>query len=370
MTGDSFGTFFLPGPTEVRTPVLAAMLQPMLPHRGAQFESLYDRCDRGLRSVFRTARPVYLASSSATGLMEGSVRCAPAGPVLALVNGAFSERYAQVARATGREVHEYTVPLGAVHDPAVVHEHLVRTAATCVTVAHSETSTGALNDVRALAGVAHANGAVILVDSVTGLAGALLETDRWDLDFVFTGSQKALALPPGLAFGVASAAFIEQAAARPHRGTYFDLVEFEKYAHKRQTPNTPALSLLYALDVQVADIAAEGIEARWARHAAMQAQTERWVAELAQELDPAFAMLAPAGARSPTVSCVRVPPGIVSSSIVRGTADRGFVIGSGYGALKDSTFRIGHMGDHSPTGLGACLAAVRDTIQAVISERR
>ena len=364
MTG--FGTFFLPGPTEVRRPILEAMLQPMLPHRGDAFEALYARCDAGLRAVFRTSRPVYLATSSATGLMEGSLRSAPAGDVLALVNGAFSDRYAQVALATGRTVHRDEVALGRVHCPADVADRLATTGARVVTVAHSETATGALQDVAALARVVHEAGAALLVDSVTGIGGAPCETDAWGLDVVFTGSQKALALPPGLAFGVASAEFIAQAAERPTRGTYFDFVEFEKYARANQTPNTPAVSLLYALDAQLRDVATEGIDARWARHAAMQRATVAWVEQLAREVDPAFAVLAPSGARSPTVTCVVVPERVAATRIVEATARRGLVIGTGYGPLKASTFRIGHMGDHDVDGLLRALATVRDAIEELV----
>jgi aspartate aminotransferase-like enzyme len=357
-----FGTFFLPGPTEVRPAILEAMRQPMLPHRGAAFEAMFGRCDDGLRPVFRTARPVYVATASATGLMEASIRCAPPGRVLALVNGAFSERYAHVAASCGREVVRADVPLGQVHAPTAVSALLAEHGARVVTVAHSETSTGALQDVHALLRVVHDAGAVLLVDSVTGLAGAPFETDAWDVDFVFTGSQKALALPPGLAFGVASARFIEEAARQPQRGTYFDLVEFEKFAHKRQTPNTPAVSLLYALEAQVAAIAAEGVEARWARHAAMQAATVAWVESLAREIDPAFGVLSPPGARSPTVTCVTLPATLRGPAVVDAVATRGYVIGAGYGALRETTIRIGHMGDHTVDGVRRVLDVVRDVL--------
>ncbi len=362
-----FGTFYLPGPTEVRRAVLEAMLPPMIPHRGAAFEALFGRCDAGLRTVFRTARPVYIASASATGLMEASIRCAPPGAVLALVNGAFSERYAQVAAACGRTVHRDDVALGRVHCPADVADRLAATGARVVTVAHSETATGALQDIPALARTVRAAGASMLVDSVTGIAGAPFETDAWDVDFVFTGSQKALALPPGLAFGVASAAYIAQAAAQPARGTYFDLAEFERFAHKRQTPNTPAVSLLYALDAQLRDVLAEGVEARWARHAAMQRVTLAWVESLARDIDPGFGVLAPDGARSPTVTCVTVPAGIDAARIVQAVGERGFVIGTGYGELKATTFRIGHMGDHDVAGVTRVLDVVREAIEVVLA---
>ncbi len=359
------GTFFLPGPTEVRTEILQEMMRPMLPHRSAAFEAVYARCDAGLRTVFRTSRPAYIASASATGLMEGAIRCAPSGIVLSLVNGAFSERFAQVASSCGRTVVRDDVALGLHHTPEQVAVLLEQTSARVVTLTHSETSTGALNDIAAIARVVHAAGAVILVDSVTGVAGAPLETDAWHLDFAFTGSQKALALPPGLALGVASQAFIEAAAHNTDRGTYFDLVEFEKYAVKSQTPNTPAISLFYALAAQVEAIAAEGMEARWQRHRDMQAMTLAWVWKLAADIDPAFAVLAPESGRSPTVTCVTLPAAMAGTVVAEATARRGYIIGAGYGPLRERTIRIGHMGDHTVTGLTNCLQAVRSAIESL-----
>ena len=353
-----FGTFFLPGPTEVRPEVLAAMARPMIPHRGAEFEALFGRLLDGLRLVFKTARPPLVSSSSATGLMEMAVRCAPPGPVLALVNGAFSERFAEIARACGRDVAVLEAPWGATFDDDALARALAARRFAAVAVVHSETSTGVLTDVRRVSDLAHAHGAMCLVDSVTGVGGAPLDADGWGLDFVLTGSQKALALPPGLAFGVASAEYVRRAAEAPARGRYFDVLEFEEYAHKRQTPNTPALPLLYALDAQLARVAAETIEGRWARHAAMAARTASWAEALAPAHDGSSGVLAPAGARSPTVSALRLPANTRGPDLVRAVAARGFTIGAGYGRLRDTTFRIGHMGDHTVETLENCLAAV------------
>jgi len=360
------GSFFLPGPTEVRPEILQQMARPMLPHRSAAFEKIYARCDAGLRPIFRTTRPVYIASASATGLMEGAIRCAPGGPVLSLVNGAFSERFAQVALSCGRTVVRDDVPLGMHHTPAQVAALLESSGARVVTLTHSETSTGALNDIENIARSVHEHDAVILVDSVTGLGGARLETDAWHLDFAFTGSQKALALPPGLALGVASEQFIEAAAGNIDRGTYFDLVEFEKYAVKNQTPNTPAISLFYALAAQVEAIALEGIEARWERHLRMQAITIAWATQLGSELHPDFGVLAPESGRSPTVTCVTLPATIHGSAVAAAVATRGFVIGAGYGPLREKTIRIGHMGDHTEVGLQRCLEIVRRCLEEAL----
>ncbi len=353
------GHFFLPGPTEVRPEILAAMTRPMIPHRGKVFERLFATIQAGLKPVFRTSRPVLISSSSATGLMEAGVRCAPAGPVLSMVNGAFSERFAQVARACGRTVEVLEVPLGETVPLEQVEAQLRAKSFAAVTVAHSETSTGALTDIRAVQELARRHGAMCLVDSVTGMAGTPVECDAWEMDYVFTGSQKALALPPGLAFCVASDAFLSQARSTTGRGLYFDLVEFEAFARKDQTPNTPAISLLFALEAQLAAIAVEGIEARWARHAAMAERVRVWAA--ARE---GYGILAAAGSRAHTVTAVTVPEGKSGKTIADQVEKEGYVIGSGYGKLKDKTFRIGHMGDHTRRGLEGCLAAIERVLAA------
>lgn len=347
------GHFFLPGPTEVRPEVLAAMTRPMIPHRGEAFERLFAALQVGLKLVFRTARPVLISSSSATGLMEAGVRCAPPGPILAMVNGAFSDRFAQVARACGRTVEVLEVPLGETVPLEQVETQLRAKSFAAVTVVHSETSTGALTDIRTVQELARRHGAICLADSVTGMAGTPVECDTWGMDYVFTGSQKALALPPGLAFAAASEDFLAKARSAGARGLYFDLVEFESFARKHQTPNTPAISLLYAAEVQLGAIAAEGIEARWARHAAMAARVRTWVAE-----HPGYGILAPAGSRADTVTAITVPEGGSGKEIATRVEREGYIIGAGYGKLRERTFRIGHMGDHTVRGLDACLAAI------------
>ncbi len=366
----AFGSFFLPGPTAVRAEVLAAMTRPMIAHRGKDFERMFARIQAGLGLVFKTTRPVFVSSSSATGLMEAAIRCAPAGPVLAIVNGAFAERFAHIARACGRETHALDVPVGEVPSPDDVAARLARRRYAVVTVVHSETSTGALTDVRAISDVAHAHGALCLVDSVTGLGGAPLHTDDGGFDFVLTGSQKALAMPPGLAFAVASADYMRTAAAAPNRGLYFDLVEFEEYGKKNQTPNTPALSLLYALEEQLQWIARETIEARWARHAAMADATHRWVGECAERTGIPLGILAREGSRSPTVTAVTLPAGITGARVQQTVLERsGITVGGGYGPAKDYTFRVGHMGDHTLDELAPCLAACEDALVSLTSGR-
>jgi len=359
-----FGRFFLPGPTEVRRSVLEAMLQPMIGHRSKSMEDLVARIEPELQYVFRTKRPVYIASSSATGLMEGAIRNGVRSSVLCLVNGAFSDRFFQIAKGCGVKAEALTVPYGQVHTPEMLAAALKGGKYDAVTVVHSETSTGALNPIAELARVAHDAGDVaLLVDSVSGLAGAPVETDKWELDFVLTGSQKAFAIPAGLAFAAARENIIERAKARTDRGIYFDLIEFDKSMQKNQTPNTPALSLFYALAAQLVDIRRETIEARWARHDAMARRMWAWVDEV-QGAGVPISVLAPEGYRSPTVTCVALPASKNGTDVTAAVKKRGYVISAGYGTLKDTTVRIGHMGDHSVEELDNVLDVLREVLTA------
>jgi predicted phosphoserine aminotransferase len=355
----AFGTFFLPGPTEVRPEVLAAMTQPMIGHRVSEMEDLIGHIQPRLRTVFRTARPVYISASSATGLMEGAVRNGARRRVLSLVNGAFSERFFQIAQATGLRADPLEVEWGEGHTAEMLEHALSRGIYDAVTVVHSETSTGALNPIGELAKVTRAAGdVVLLVDSVSGACGADIRADEWGLDFVLTGSQKSFALPPGLAFGVAQQSVLERAKTKKDRGTYFDFLEFERNILKNQTPNTPAVSLLFALKAQVDRIAEEGIDARLERHRVMAERTWQWCDELGLEIlvkDPSF--------RSPTVTTVRCPDGMTGPQVASAVRQHGFNIATGYGRMKDESFRIGHMGDHTVDGLENLLAVLKKVLK-------
>ena len=358
-----FGRFFLPGPTEVRPEILAAQAQPMIGHRGTAIQELIAEVEPGLQRVFGTARPVYISSSSATGLMEAAIRSCARKRVLALVNGAFSERFRAIAHANGRLVDALEVPWGEGHPPEMLEEALGRESYDAVTVVHSETSTGALNPVAELAQVVQRHEDILLlVDSVTGAGGVPMEADRWRLDFVLTGSQKALALPPGLAFGVAQESALQRAETIPNRGTYFDILAFEAGLAKHQTPNTPAISLLYALRAQLERIDTETISTRCERHRQMAQRVWQWVEDMADR-GAALSMLAPEGYRSPTVSCIRLPAERTGPEVTAKLRECGFTIAPGYGKLKDPTIRIGHMGDHTVQELDELL----DQLEGVLT---
>ncbi|MGA8040917.1 MAG: alanine--glyoxylate aminotransferase family protein [Acidimicrobiia bacterium] len=358
------GHFFLPGPTEVDPTVAEAQTAPMIGHRGPEIKELVAELQTGLRLVFQTERPVVISTSSATGLMEAAVRNGVAGGrVLSLVNGAFSSRFADISQACGHQTDRWEVEWGDFHDPVELERRLEGGDYQAVTVTHSETSTGVLQDLEALATVVGRHDDVLLlVDSVTGVAGAPVLTDRWGLDFVLTGSQKALALPPGLSFGATSQAMLDRSALALNKGYYFDLLPMMKSLEADQTPSTPAVSLLYSLRAQLRRVRAEGMEKRWARHEAMRKMTEDWVDETRRD-GIGIGILAPSGHRSPTVTCITLPEGLEGPDVVGAMRRRGWVIGGGYGKTAEWAVRIGHMGDHDVTRLGSLLDTLGEVIR-------
>ncbi len=363
-TRQDFGRFFLPGPTEVRPEVLQAMTRPMIGHRVAEMEQMIARIQPGLKYVFQTDRPVYLSASSATGLMEGAVRNGARRKVLALVNGAFSERFYKITVATRLQADPLEVAWGEAHTPDMVAGALRRGIYDAVTVVHSETSTGVLNPIREIAQVVRdAGDVVLLVDSVSGMAGTPVFTDDWKLDFVLTGSQKCFALPPGLAFGVAQKNVLERANRKMDRGVYFDFHEFERNIQKNQTPNTPAVSLLYALEVQLEAMRAETNEARWDRHQAMADRVYAWVQDM-NDRGVKLSIMAPTGYRSPTTTTIMVPEPWTGPRACAALKERGYIMATGYGKMKDNSIRIGTMGDHTVAETENLLDALSDVFSS------
>ena len=337
----------------------------MFGHRGPDIRRLMESLQAGLQTAFKTERPVYIAPCSGTGMMEAAVRNGIGRRGLCLVNGAFSQRFAAIARACGKQIDVLEVAWGETHDPEDVLRALGQGDYDAVTVCHSETSTGALQPLADLADVVtDRDDTLLLVDAVSAAAGVPVLTDQWELDFLLTASQKAMALPPGLAFGVASARMMARAETLPDRGLYFDLVQYEKNFAKLQTPTTPALTLLFALRTQLKRMEEEGMEARWDRHLAMAQRRWAWVDEVRERTGLGLGVLAPPGSRSATVTCITLPEGLAAPEVVAAVRDRGVVIGGGYGKLAPSTVRIGHMGDHTVSEVEAVLAVLEEVLAA------
>lgn len=360
---DLFRHFFLPGPVAVHPDVLQAMLRPMESHRSAAMSARLAAMQPALQAIFRTTRPVIIATASATGLKEMAMRCAVTETVLIPVGGLFAERFAVIAERCGKRVVRLPVPPDAPVLPddlaAALTEH---PEVDSVALVHSETGTGVLAPLQVLAGVVRTlrPDAMLIVDGVTSVAGSPVETDAWGLDLVLTGSQKALGLPPGLALAVASERCVARARTLPGRGWYLDLQTLQRAADSDTFPQTPALPLVNALEFQLTRLAAEGIEARWARHAVLRARMDRWAAATG------WPILAPEGARSWTVTAITLPATCPAARVVEAMAARGFTVTDGLPPAPAACVRVGHMGDVAPAHLDEMLAALDAVLRSSI----
>lgn len=348
------GRFFIPGPVEIDPEVAEAMGRPMIGHRGPEARELVASLQPGLRALFGTERPVMLATGSATAMMEAAVRSGVRDRVLCIVSGTFGERCADVAERCGKDVVRLHVERGAVLEPELLEQMLDGPPVDAVTMVHSETSTGALAPVeRLIARFRQLDDIITIVDAVSSVGGIPVDTDRWSADFLFTGSQKAIGTPPGLAFGVASDRFIERAGSIDDRGFYLDALDLLRAAEESRFPQTPALPVVYALATQLTRIAREGLAARFARHRKMREQVEAWV-----ERHGRCGIMAPPGRRSDTVTALTLRPGRSATAVAGALAERGWQVAIGIDADEDHLIRIGHMGDVTPEQLQPLLAAI------------
>lgn len=347
-----FGRNFLPGPTDIHPEVMAALAGPMFPHRGPKMQQMMAAMQPALQECFGTRQPVFIATSSATGLIEAAVRNGVRRRVLVAVGGYFGEYFARVAEACGKEVLRVEVHPGEAITPEQLAQFLEGPAVDAVALAHSESSTGALADVAALARVVRAREDVLLlVDGVTSVGAMPIEMDRWGADYYCTGSQKAMALPPGLALGAASERLLARAETLPDAGYYFSVRKLVTITRQNLPFWTPALSLYYTLECQLARIArGGGWPARWARHREMLEQLERWVAARSD-----VRLLARAGARSPAISALLLPAGRRPDAIIAALEREGYLVGGALDPRHGPVIRIGHMGDLEPRHLGALL---------------
>ncbi|NWG15286.1 MAG: alanine--glyoxylate aminotransferase family protein [Chloroflexi bacterium] len=347
----------IPGPVEVRREILEAQTEWMIGHRSTAFAELFGRLQGKLQQAFLTQHRVIVSGSSGTGLWEGASRnCIRDGQrALHLVGGAFSERWAEISQLNGKEVDVIAVEWGKAHTPEMVADALKKGGHyDAVCFVHNETSTGVTNPVKAISAVVHEldPDALVLVDTVSGFLGAEFRTDEWGVDVALTSSQKAFALPPGIAFAAVSDRVLERARQVKNRGYYFDFLELDKLLQKNNTPSTPPIALMFAADKQLDDILAEGLDNRWARHLNMRDLTIQWADSRAMGL------FAQDGYRSPTVTAVANGRGISVDDMAKFMSGKGFSMDKGYGKIKGQTFRIAHMGDMTVSTLEEVLAGL------------
>ncbi len=350
---------FIPGPVTVAEPVLAAMSRPLIDHRGPQFAALLRRIDETLRPIFGTNHAdIVLLGSSGTGGLEAAVASSfsPGDTVLAAPVGVFGRRLIAIARTYGINVDVLETDLGSALDPQALRERLQAPGAEKyrgILLTHNETSTGVQNNMEAIAPIVREHGALTIVDSVSGLGATPFLMDEWGYDIVVSATQKVLAAPPGAAMvAVSRRAWNAIEQARTPR-FYFDLVKAREFAKQGQTPWTPPISILFALDAALAQYHTDGAEKVYHRHE-MYAQAIR---AAFTALD--FGVFSQPGAHSPTVVAGNMPKGIDAATLLRKLREeRGVVLSGGQLELKGKIMRMGTMGDVSQTDVLGALGAV------------
>jgi aspartate aminotransferase-like enzyme len=350
---------FIPGPIEVSEKTYRALCEPMIGHRSNDFKALYAGIQPKLQALFGTTRPVFLSTSSAWGVMEGSIRNLVAKKVLNCMCGAFSDKWLDVSKRCGVQADGLQVEWGQPILPAQIEEKLASGGYDALTLIHNETSCGVRSPLAEIAAVMKKFPDVMfIVDTVSSFSTEPIPMDELGIDVLLTGSQKALALPPGLALFAVSERAMARAKTIEGRGYYFDFVEFAKNQADDMTPSTPVIPHIYALRSKLNEIFEEGVEARHARHARLNALVADWVKA------KGFEFFAPEGYRSLSLTCVKNNRDVdIAAWIKRLREKYRMVIDGGYGKLKGKTFRISNMGDETEETMGELLAALDDTLE-------
>jgi aspartate aminotransferase-like enzyme len=334
---------FIPGPVEVSEKTMRAFSRPMIGHRSKDFQALYADIHPKLQQIFFTKQPVFVSTSSAWGVMEGSIRNLVSKKVLSCMSGAFSDKWFDVAKKCGKQAEALQVEWGQPILPEAIEAKLATGEFDAITVIHNETSTGTMNPLFDIAKVMRKFPDVqFIVDCVSSFTAMKIPFDELGIDVMLAGTQKALALPAGAAVFTVSEKAYAKAATIKDRGYYFDFLEFKKNQESDMTPTTPSISHIYALQSKLEDMLTEGLDARYARHLENAKLTRAWVKERGFNLFPKE------GYESITLTCVSNNRNIdipKLNSLLK--TKHSCVIDGGYGKIKGTSFRISHMGDES-----------------------
>jgi len=358
---------FIPGPIAVSEKTLRAMAQPMIGHRSTDFVALYQSMQPELQAMFYTKDPVYLATNSAWGSMEGAIRNIVKKKVLNCMNGAFSDKWLDVSQRCGKQAAGLKSEWGQPVDPDALRKELSTGQYDAVTIIHNETSCGCMSDLPAIMAVLRDFPEVFsIIDTVSSMSVLPIKKDELGIDVLITGSQKALALPPGLSLLSLSRRALDRAATMSDRGYYVDFVEFQKNHENGMTPSTPVIPLIYALKSKLEDIKAEGLDARYARHARLNKTVRDW------GYAKGFKLFPKEGFGSLSLNCFANTQNIDLGALNKILKSKHkLVIDGGYGKLKGKTFRISNMGDETDTSIAELIkaldAALAETPKAATS---
>lgn len=350
---------FTPGPTEVRSELLQQLATPQLHHRSPEFSQVYDEIQPKLQKLLYTDNPVFLFTSSSTGAMEAAVTNGVEKKCLNLVNGAFSDRWHKITSKNGVPCEKVAVEWDEPIDPQLVDDRLSTGEYDAVTVVFNETSTGLMNPLQDIGEVVKGyDDVLLLVDAVSGMAGAKIEVDQWGIDMCLAGVQKAFGLPSGLAVASVSEKLLDRAEKVENRSYYFNLPLLYKYHKRSQTRTTPSIPQLFALKAQLNHIVdEEGIEGRFERHEKLSTIVQQWAKEY-------FDIFPREGYWSKTLTCVKNTRGISVADLNQTLIeDYNVRISNGYGDLKQETFRIAHMGDSTELDIRGLLSIINEILQ-------
>ena len=353
---------YIPGPIDVSAETYEAMTTPVVGHRSPDFVELYKSVQPGLQKLFGTKDPVFISTSSAWGVMEGSLRNVTNKKVLTCMCGAFSDKWNNVAKRCGKEAGALQVEWGTHIDPEDLRKELSTGEYDSVTLVHNETSTGVMNPLPEIMAVLKEFPDVIsIVDTVSSCSAVPIPKDELGIDVLLTGSQKALALPPGMALFSVSQRALDRASNVEGRGYYFDFHEFLKNHEKGMTPSTPVIPHIYGLRHQLGEFEKEGLENRFARHEALNNMVREWVKRNGFELLPEEQYA------SKSLSCVKNTRDLDIPELNRLLKERhNCVIDGGYGKLKGKTFRISNMGNETKETIGELLANLDSLVQELL----
>src|SRR6201994_2539146 len=353
----------IPGPVEVSEKTYKALCSPMIGHRGQGFKDLYTKMQPQLQQLLYTKQLVYLSTSSAWGVMEGAVRNLVHKKVLNCMCGAFSDKWFDVSKKCGKQAEALQVDWGSPILAADIDKKLATGQFDTLTLIHNETSTGVMSPLAEIAALKKKYPDVMfIVDAVSSMTAVPLKFDEMGIDVLLAGTQKAFAMPPGLAVFTCSPAALAKAATMKDRGYYFDFVEFQKNAEGSMTPSTPSIGHVYALASKLEDFFAEGLEARYARHAKLAQMTRDWAAKHGFNLYPEK------GFESVTLTCVSngARPGgrtVDVAKLQKLVKEQGILIDGGYGKIKGTTFPISNMGDETEASMGKLYAALDNAMK-------
>jgi aspartate aminotransferase-like enzyme len=356
---------FIPGPVEVSEKTYKALCSPMIGHRGQGFKDLYAKIQPQLQQLLSTKQLVYLSTSSAWGVMEGAIRNLVQKKVLNCMCGAFSDKWFDVSKKCGKQAEALQVDWGSPIRAEAIDKKLATGEFDALTLIHNETSTGTMSPLAEIAALKKKYPDVMfIVDAVSSMTALPIKFDELGIDVLLAGTQKAFALPPGLAVFVASPAALAKAATAKDRGYYFDFVEFEKNAKDSMTPSTPAIPHIYALSSKLDEFFAEGLEARYARHTKTNKLVHDWAAK------HGFTLFPEKGFESVTLTCVNngAKPGgraVDVAKLQKLVKERGFLIDGGYGKIKGLTFRLSNMGDETEASMNQLIGALDEAIKLV-----